>query len=169
MRTTLRFIAAAALGYGLALLVTAPLQQMLLGWYGAESGQTVRMTAMPWLGSAVMASAAVAAWVAPFVSPSASGRRWTAGTIAFTGSLALSVVVALMSVSCANAALAAPLSAEAAIAHADRWLIVGYLFAQIAVAGVMLVVRTHQDVRPASSRFASQGYAALETLGNRPA
>lgn len=160
MRKALSFVAFCAFaGFLAAEAFSAEGVALLLAPYG-HAGAAVSGT-LGWFGFAVLAAAALAAVVAPGVTRMEA--CWPPSAIAFLGSLSASIAVCTMSVGCAAASLAMlPADAATAFAHGSHWLFIGWVFAQLAVAGVMLVVRSHDDTSVSQSSYALRGYAALE-------
>jgi hypothetical protein len=160
MRKALSFIAfCAAAGYA----ATAALGEQAIGFLLAPYGHTGAVVngSLGWFGFAMLASAALASVVAPRVTKMEA--CWPPSAIAFLGSVAATVAVCTMSVGCAAASLPVlPTDAGDAFAHASHWLFIGWLFAQLAVAGVMIVVRSHDDTTVSQSSYSLRGYAALE-------
>lgn len=157
MRNALSFIvASAAAGYAAATLAAKSLTLVLLARYG--HGLASGEADLGWLGCAILGSAALTAVVAAQrVEP-----RRAVSVFAFALSLFASLAVAGMTLACASAPLAGGVLVPAdALAHATRWLFVGWLFAQVAVAGGWLVFYSHRDLELPRSTYSTEGYAAL--------
>ena len=149
--------AAAICGYAIA--TASGGAELVLSHYGHEGFDG---GALGLLGAGVGLSAAVAAWVAP----SCVNARHTAvlvRALAFAASLVASVAACGISLSAASASpsVAQLTSAEVALSHGTLWLTVGWVFAQIATAGALFVLKT-QDASLPRSAFSLHGYAALE-------
>jgi hypothetical protein len=151
--------ASGAIGHALATALSAPLTALILTRYGHAGAVAGDPGALGWLGAVILASAAAAAIAVPFASSRARpGDR----AIAFFGSFAVSVALAAMSVTCATSPSGPVLAPDAALAHAGHWLFVGWFFAQVTIAGALLVIRTHDDSHESKSSFSTEGYAALD-------
>lgn len=166
MRNASLFIlASAAAGYGVAGLAANRVTDLLLARYGHVLTSGAGNSALQWLGLAMLGSAAVAAVATPH-SMKTTERRLEMGALVLVLSLIASISVAGMTLACASAPLVGgALMPADALAHATRWLFVGWLFAQVAVVGAWLVFRSHRDLELPRSTYSMQGYAAL---GRRP-
>jgi hypothetical protein len=110
---------------------------------------TAHPAALACLGVAVLAAAAVAAVAAPRLLRAERARLTSAVTFAASIIVSLGVVVLTMQ--------------HVGPTHAGGWLAASWLFAQLVVAGTLLVARTHEDADLPRSTWSAQGYAALSS------
>lgn len=157
-------VASAAAGFVLGTSLSEALNGLVLGRYAQVSALPFDLVgdtaSFGWLGCAIFAAAAMTAIVAPRVFHVERAPR--ARVLAFALSVCASLLMAVVTLGCATASSSLPgLDASEALAHAGHWLFVGWLFAQLVIAGGMLVLKSHLDPDLPESSWTMQGYAAL--------
>ncbi len=150
----------ALLGYFLTSSMSEKLCDLVLRTYGHEAGAS--HLSLGWLGALIGISAAATALAAPFAAAESSDLRWKWPTSAIAGlaSVVMTAVIVVMAIGSASHGVA--LSASVAADHAARWAVVGWAFAQLAAVGGLWVLRSHHERGMGQSRWAREGYAALE-------